>query len=111
MTDRKRDEKRCEIKAKIWLEKDGIPAIGEGRAHLLRQIEEHGSLASAARDLGMSYRHAWGIIQKIADAVGTTVVQSERGGAGGGGTRLTEAGHALLKEYEDAIKRLSNERI
>lgn len=73
--------------------------LSSGRARLLKLIDETGSLTSSAEKMRMSYRHAWGIIQKINDAVGEDVVVSERGGREGGRTVLTEAGKKILKIY------------
>jgi len=95
-----------ELKAKVWLEKDGRPVLGEGRARLLEAIDEERSILKAAERLGMSYRHAWGIVQKINKAWGEDVVRSIRGGKEGGSTELSESGRALLKEYYEKIAAL-----
>ncbi len=87
------------LRAKVWLEKDGVPVLGDGRAVLLETIDKEGSIHRAAGKLGMSYRHAWGIIQKINRAWGEGVVHSTKGGKEGGKTELTTSGRALLKEY------------
>ncbi len=95
-----------ELKAKVWLEKDGWPVLGEGRARLLEAIDEEHSILKAAERLGMSYRHAWGIIQNIKDSLGESVVISIRGGKEGGSTELNENGRRLLKEYHDKAHKL-----
>lgn len=89
------------LRAKVWLEKDGRPVLGSGRAELLQTIDAEGSINKAAKKLGMSYRHAWGIIKKINRAWCKEVVRSTRGGKEGGRTTLTESGRALLKEYHE----------
>jgi molybdate transport system regulatory protein len=98
-----------ELKAKVWLEKDGAPVLGKGRAKLLHAIDEERSIRRAAGKLGMSYRYAWGIIQKISEVCGEDVVCSVRGGKDGGGTVLTQRGRALLKEYHKKV--LALERV
>ncbi|NYT00672.1 MAG: LysR family transcriptional regulator [Methanocellales archaeon] len=90
-----------ELKAKVWLERDGWPVLGEGRARLLEAIDEERSILKAAQKLGMSYRHAWGVIKKINEALGKDIVLSIRGGKEGGSTELNELGRKLLKEYYD----------
>jgi 8-oxo-dGTP diphosphatase len=89
-----------EFKSKNWIEKDGKVIMGEGRATLLKHIVEFGSLTRAAEEMGMSYRHAWGIVQEINDAVGKEILHSERGGADGGATELTDDGKKLLEDFE-----------
>jgi 8-oxo-dGTP diphosphatase len=89
-----------EFKSKNWIEKDGKVIMGEGRAELLKHIVEFGSLTRAAEEMGMSYRHAWGIVQEINDAIGEEIIHSERGGAEGGATELTDEGKKLLEDFE-----------
>lgn len=86
---------------KFWLEKDKVSVIGEGRAQLLRAIDEHGSIAKAATIMNMSYRHAWGIIRHIRDVLGNEIVKTTRGGRYGGGAYLTEYGKDVLNQYDD----------
>jgi 8-oxo-dGTP diphosphatase len=89
------------IRAKSWLEKDGAFLVGEGRARLLSLVEETGSISEAAKRMGMSYRHAWGTIKGISESAGERIVQSKRGGTGGGRTTLTERGREILSAYEE----------
>ena len=85
---------------KLWIQSGEEPIAGEGRIELLLMIERERSLNRAAKKLGMSYRHAWGIIRKLERKLGFKVVRSARGGERGGGTSLTEEGRALAREYE-----------
>ncbi len=89
-----------EFKSKNWLEKDGKVIIGEGRATLLKYILEFESLTKAAEEMGMSYRHAWGIVQEINGTLGKEIIHSERGGVDGGKTQLTDEGKKLLEDFE-----------
>ncbi|TET89737.1 MAG: NUDIX domain-containing protein [Methanomassiliicoccales archaeon] len=88
------------FKSKNWIEKDGRYVIGEGRAALLKLIVEYESLTRAAQEMGMSYRHAWGVLREMSQAFGKEIVHSERGGAEGGKTVLTPEGKELLEEFE-----------
>lgn len=92
------------FKSKLRLMKNKKFLLSSGRAELLRLIDETGSLASSAEKMRMSYRHAWGIIQKINKAVGEDVVVSERGGKNGGKTVLAETGKNILKIYLEKEK-------
>lgn len=89
-----------EFKSKNWLEKDGKVIIGEGRATLLKYILEFESLTKAAEEMGMSYRHAWGIVQEINEVLGKEIIHSERGGVDGGKTQLTDEGKRLLEDFD-----------
>jgi len=82
--------------------------MGAGRAKLLKKIKETGSLSDAAKSMGMSYRHAWGIIHRMEQICGEKIVESKRGGKDYGETSLTETGERLLSEFENRTSELSN---
>jgi len=88
-----------ELKTKLWMEKDGLLVFGRGRAELLCAIEDTGSISAAARKMGMSYRHAWAMLKASEERLGMPLLRRSRGGAGGGGTRLTRHGRALLEKF------------
>jgi len=89
-----------EPRVKLWVEKDGKLALSVYRVRLLRLIDETGSLAEAAEGMGLSYRRAWGKLREIESNLGLKLVASEAGGAGGGGSRLTEDGRRLVEIFE-----------
>ena len=91
-------------KFRMWVERDGRVIFGDGRAQLLNLIAETGSLRKAAQEMGMSYRHAWGVIREMNEAAGKNLVVSERGGSRGGSTTLTPLAEKLLADYEKARK-------
>ncbi|MEX2238414.1 MAG: LysR family transcriptional regulator [Dehalococcoidia bacterium] len=94
-----------DVRLKLWLEKDGNLVFSDYRAALLRQIKETGSLAEAAERMGLSYRRAWGKVREIEGNLGGKLIESARGGAGGGRTRLTPLGERMLKEFDDLLAR------
>ena len=98
------------IKFKFWLEKDGEVLVGNGKVGLLGRIEELGSIQKAAEKHGMSYRHAWGMIQKIEKRSGFKFVETQVGGKDGGSAKLTPQGKEFLKQY-DAFRKGLNESI
>ena len=72
----------------------------DGRdAALLETIAREGSVARAAAELGRSRARALSRIETLEAAFGE-LVERRRGGSGGGGSRLTEAGTRLLNRYE-----------
>ena len=88
-----------DVRWKIWLEKDGAPVFGDGRARLLEAIADTGSLSAAARQLDIPYRTAWKHLNHMEQAYGTPLVERQAGGAAGGSCRLTPAGRRLLDGY------------
>ena len=77
-----------------------IGAIGPGKIDLLRSIDKTQSISAAARDLNMSYRRAWMLLDQTRRIVGTEIIVTHAGGADRGGAALTEAGRALIGIYE-----------
>ncbi len=74
-------------------------AIGPGKADLLDAISRSGSISAAAKDMGMSYRRAWLLVDAMNASFREPLVHSTRGGRGGGGARLTPLGHEALARY------------
>jgi molybdate transport repressor ModE-like protein len=93
-----------EVKYKVWVEKDGEILIGLGKDELLRQIEKTGSIRQAAENMGITYRKAIYFIDAMEKRSGKKIVETFRGGAGGGGSKLTEYGKQLLNEFEKVVK-------
>jgi molybdate transport system regulatory protein len=63
---------------------------------LLRAIDQSGSINQAAKQVGLSYKGAWQIIERANNGSPKTLVSTATGGSKGGGTCLTEAGRSLL---------------
>jgi molybdate transport system regulatory protein len=74
-------------------------AIGPGKADLLEGIGETGSIASAARRMGMSYKRAWMLVETMNRCFRKPLVQTARGGQAGGGAVLTDEGTRVLRCY------------
>ena len=92
------------LECKCMLKKDGKFVLGEGREKLLELISEKGSISEAAKEMNMSYRHAWGKVKKIEKVIGKEVVKSQRGGNKNRGSVLTPAGKKLLSDYKELKK-------
>jgi molybdate transport system regulatory protein len=89
------------LRSRTWLERDGKPIFGDGRAALLSAIQETQSLAAASRQLGIPYRTAWKHLNAMEEGCGERLVERRTGGAEGGGCSLTAAGERLLARYRD----------
>lgn len=74
-------------------------SIGPGKMRLLDAIAETGSISSAGRALGMSYRRAWMLIDDLNTSFRRKVVSTTLGGKEGGGAKLTAFGQELVKRY------------
>ena len=73
--------------------------LGPGKADLLERIRDAGSISAAGRGMGMSYKRAWMLVEEMNAAFTAPLVDSARGGPGGGGARLTATGARVLAHY------------
>ncbi|MEW6387472.1 MAG: LysR family transcriptional regulator [Thermodesulfobacteriota bacterium] len=90
-----------QIKGRLWLEKDGETYLSWGRVVLLERIREKGSIAAAARSMGMAYSHAWTLVANMNRLAGEELVSRTFGGRHGGRAWLTPAGEAAVAEFWD----------
>ena len=74
-------------------------AVGPGKITLLEHIGRGGSLSQAARDLKMSYRRAWQLLESVNGSFRERAVVTQKGGRGGGGASLTPFGRQLIELY------------
>lgn len=74
-------------------------AIGQGKADLLEAIGRTGSISAAARDLAMSYRKAWLLVDEMNQCFRSPVVVATKGGSQGGGAQVTPLGEEALARF------------
>ena len=77
----------------------GNRSIGPGKVRLLEAVGRTGSISQAGRELGMSYRRAWLLINDLNLCFQQPVVSAHPGGSQGGGAELTKFGQKLVADY------------
>lgn len=106
------------VKFRMRITAGDVIAVGPGKVALLEAIGEAGSLTSAAKNLDMSYRRAWMLLDELNRSLRRPAVDSAKGGQHGGGSELTDTGRQLIELYrrvestaalaaQDDIKRLT----
>jgi len=88
-----------ELKIRCWIDIEGKKFFGPGRAQLLMMIDKNGSLSKAAKEMGMSYRKAWSMVEDMNQRGQQPYVELHKGGAQGGGAELTETGKKVLSTF------------
>lgn len=88
------------IKSRIWIESNDNVFLGEGRIQLLKAIEMTGSLSKAAKNIHMSYKKAWTLLDAVNKSAKNPVVITSVGGKDGGGAELTPYGKSLIIAFE-----------
>ncbi len=67
---------------------------------LLDALHKTGSINRAARTAGLSYKGAWLLLEAACNLANEPLLRTATGGAGGGGTTLTEAALGLLNAWQ-----------
>ncbi|HEU4379598.1 MAG TPA: LysR family transcriptional regulator [Hyphomicrobiaceae bacterium] len=73
--------------------------IGPGKIKLMELISKHGSISAAGKEMGMSYRRAWMLVDEINQIFKQPLVEKQMGGSGGGGARLSVLGRDVVSRY------------
>ncbi|MEQ8298899.1 MAG: winged helix-turn-helix domain-containing protein [Nitratireductor sp.] len=85
------------LSLRIDLDPEG--RIGPGKIALLENIAACGSISAAARDMAMSYKRAWDLVEEMNRIFGKPLVAARTGGKRGGGAELTSVGLAVVKRF------------
>src|ERR1700694_4938784 len=91
--------KSARLVPKIRILIGAVVAIGPGKADLLAAIARTGSISAAAREMKMSYRRAWLLVEAINGAFRRPLIETLTGGGSGGGARITHLGNQVLRRY------------
>ncbi|MCR4656583.1 MAG: LysR family transcriptional regulator [Lachnospiraceae bacterium] len=81
--------------------------FGPGVAQLLKRVDEHGSLRSAAKSMEMAYSKAWSIMKNAENCLNVKLIESSTGGKNGGGAALTKEARQILAAYESYYNKLT----
>jgi molybdate transport system regulatory protein len=99
-------EKHVELKFSHWVYVDGVKFFGPGRVQLLKLIGETGSISKAAKEMGMSYKKAWRMVDEMNTFGQSPYVVAHKGGQQGGGTELTERATKVIEAYAQLTKKI-----
>jgi len=76
-------------------------ALGPGKVELLQAIDRHRSISGAAREMGMSYRRAWVLVDTMNRCFTSDLVVTATGGKGGGGAEVSPLGLDVMRRYRE----------
>ncbi|RAW00201.1 winged helix-turn-helix domain-containing protein [Pseudochryseolinea flava] len=100
-------QKHKQFRLRLWVDVNDEKLFGPGRAELLQLIDETGSIAKAAKSMGMSYKKAWAMVDEMNAKAKAPYVVPQKGGTQGGGTELTAEGKAVVKAYQKILSKLN----
>lgn len=90
-----------EIKYKIWIEENGKLVFGKGRDSILEAVDRRHSIYGAAKDMGMSYRAAWGKLKVSEERAGIKMLDTDNRHQS---TQLTPQSRAIKERFEKLEK-------
>lgn len=85
----------------------GPGRVGSERIALLAAIGDSGSIAAAAKLVGLSYKGAWDAVQALNNLFEQPLVKARTGGRSGGAAQVTDAGRTVLAAYRSIEEALS----
>ena len=87
---------KLKLRSSQWIvDEDDNIIIGHGRAEILRNIEQTGSINQTAKVMKMSYKAVWSKIKATEKHLDTRIVHTDRKE----GSRLSREGKDLLEKY------------
>jgi molybdate transport system regulatory protein len=104
--------KKYSVEFRVWINEEEGHFLGLGRVRLLENIKKTGSISKGAKEMKMSYRQAWQMVEDMNKRSDKPLVVKMLGGKGGGGAEITKAGDKAIKLYyqiEEKVKKLSKE--
>ena len=97
--------KNFTVSGSIWIECNGERFFGPGPVELLERINETGSINQAAKQMQMSYKKAWEIINMLNTQAARPLVVTQTGGISGGGSIITSEAKELIALHQSLRER------
>ncbi len=91
--------KQSTVTGTLLLQDENLGNFSEQQIVLLQAIGSEGSITKAAKLIGISYKTAWDRIEAMNNLATSALVIRNAGGAKGGGTKLTENAHLLIRDF------------
>ena len=80
-------------------------SLGPGKIALLEAIGRCGSISAAAREMDMSYRRAWLLVEAMNQSFRAPLVMTATGGRRGGGAEITPLAREVLRRYQTMARK------
>jgi molybdate transport system regulatory protein len=88
------------VNGSLWVEGNGTRFLGPGPVELLEGIERTGSINKAAKAMGMSYKKAWDLVNRLNTMAATPFVHTTIGGGDGGGSTISPEAKQLIAWHQ-----------
>ncbi len=97
-------ENKPQVQCRVRVTRGEDIALGPGKMQLLAAIAAAGSISGGAREMRMSYRRAWLLVETMNSCFQTPLVETATGGRAGGGAQLTAEGRKVLEGYQAMLR-------
>ncbi len=87
------------VRAQVTFGAENTPTVGWERIRLLEAVGREGSIAGAARAVGLTYKAAWDAVDAMNNLFGRPLVSARTGGRKGGGAGLTVEGEQVIATF------------
>jgi molybdate transport system regulatory protein len=84
----------------LTIYREGYVFLGITQIKILKQVIKDGSIHAAAKNLKMSYQHAWHLLDKVNQLSPLPVLIRQKGGRDGGGCIISNYGLKLIRTFE-----------
>jgi molybdate transport system regulatory protein len=101
-------EPAIKINGSLWFELEGKHFFGPGPVELLQRIADTGSISEAAKEMRMSYKKAWELVNELNKHTQNPVVIAKTGGEKGGGSTITDEALELIAYHQELRQRFAN---
>jgi molybdate transport system regulatory protein len=101
-------KKKYSIGVRVWISEAEGHFIGRGRVKLLENIKKTGSITGGAKEMKMSYRQAWQMVEDMNKRAVAPLVEKILGGKGGGGAKITKEGEKIIEQYYQIEKAIED---
>jgi molybdate transport system substrate-binding protein len=88
------------VNVRVSVDRRGETVLDQPVADLLIALDRTGSISAAAKKTGISYRHAWLLLNTANVNAGAPLFEATVGGTRGGGTQLTDYGRNALVVFQ-----------
>ena len=100
------DKQAFNMAAELSFSRDGELFLGCAQIRLLKQVAIDGSIHAAAKNLKMSYQHAWHILDKMNHLSPIPIIIRQKGGRDGGGCKISPYGTKLIRTYDKKVEEI-----
>jgi molybdate transport system regulatory protein len=96
---------KYKVNGSLWIEGDGTRFWGPGPVELLGHIDATGSINQAAQKMGMSYKKAWEIVNRLNGMATNPMVITATGGEKGGGSSISAEAKEMITYHKELRER------